>query len=87
MVEGMHGSLETILSLFFLPRLRASFEAHLEGNRLAHLQAIRTGVRINVGRLQCSDSQTQVPCPDWAKRHHASTMLVSVLERRASVGL
>lgn len=38
-------------------------------------------------RLQCSDSQTQVPRPDGAEQHRASSMLVSVLERRVSVGL
>lgn len=64
-----------------------SFEAHLKGNRLAPLQATSTGVRLNVGRLQCSDSRTKAPCPGWTERHRASSMLVSVLERRASAGL
>lgn len=45
------------------------------------------GERINLGRLQYSDSQNQALCPHWAERHHVSSVLVSVLERRISMGL
>lgn len=80
-VEGRPDSLETILSLFLLPHLWASFEFQLEGNKLSHLQAC-IGLTVNVNKLQWSNSHTQDPCLVWAEQHHPRFMLVSVLERR-----